>query len=65
MGFVLIVIGLGFLVNGVLTQPVSALQQTIQYLSYVCFSIFFCSGFIYLKIPSDKKDQKIKEEKKL
>jgi hypothetical protein len=30
----------------------SAMQQTVQYLGYVCFSVFLVGGFILIKLQS-------------
>ncbi len=46
-----IVFVIGFTIN-----PSSAPQQTVQYLVYVCSSIFVASGLICIKLSSNNND---------
>jgi hypothetical protein len=40
-------------VMGFIMEPTSAPQQTIQYLVYVCSTIFFATGLICIKLHSN------------
>lgn len=52
MGIIILAIGcLVFLVS-FLMEPLNAPQQTVQYLSYVCSTLLFCTGFICIKLNS-------------
>ena len=50
VGVACIVIGIIIFFIGLKVDPVSAVQQTVQYLTYVCSSIFIMGGLIWLKL---------------
>lgn len=58
LGIISVIFGCLIFLYGFFTDPISAPQQTIQYLVYVCSTFFVCSGFICITIErSGKKNQ--------
>ena len=49
-GIISVIIGAILFINGLIMSPVGAPQQTVQYLSYVCSSIFLVGGLIMFTI---------------
>lgn len=57
----MIVIGVIMLLNGFLMEPESAMQQTVQYLSYIGGIICLCDGFIVTALML-LKDELVKKQ---
>ena len=61
LGIICIVLGAFFGINSLVMDTKSAVQQTVQYLGLVPFSVFLVGGFILLKLHKlfgPKKQQK-------
>ena len=56
MGIIGIIIGAIWFIHSLAFSPESAPQQTIQYLGFVCSSIFLIGGMILLKIQEVYKN---------
>ena len=50
LAIICIFIGAIFAINSMLIGVSSAAQQTVQYLGFVCSSVFIVGGFILLKL---------------
>jgi len=50
IGIICIVIGVIWFISSFMVDPSSAPQQTVQYLGFVCGSIFVIGGVILLKL---------------
>ena len=66
-GIIMVVIGIIFFINGFRGSADYVTQQTVQYLSFVCGSIFIVGGMIFLKLNNIDlntlgKGKKIKNE---
>jgi hypothetical protein len=56
LGVISIVFGMIFGLIAFATGVNSAVQQIVQYLSYVCFAVFLVGGFILIKLHNIKAD---------
>lgn len=69
MGYVLIVLSVISFGYGIMMQPDTVQQQTIQYLVYICSSVFISAGLICLSIkeaePQSYSDDLRQIDKKL
>lgn len=54
LGIISILIGASFFIFGLTADPYGAIQQTTQFLLYVCGSIFVSTGFICISLHSLK-----------
>ena len=63
MGIIMVVIGIIFFINGFRGSTNYVTQQTVQYLSFVCGSIFVVGGMIFLKLNNIDLNTVIKNKK--
>jgi len=70
LAIICFVLGVFSAINGFGVKPTGAPQQTVQYLMFVCSSVFFVGGFLLLKLhtlfgpkkqPKDTSSQKESE----
>ena len=62
MAIIILAIGCIVFLSGFLMDPVSAAQQTVQYLTYVCSTLFLCTGFVCIKLNSVSNEIQVNME---